>query len=200
MLTIREAVSALALVWLVTLVTACGPSSSRSNSGEPSVSTESNDPGFHLMSAQNKISAAISQSGVTATPPATVTAAAPDCALSASSPDQIPVFKNLQDQLQVIQQDVQAQNTAGLTDDLEAFQEGLMADLDDLLTQIQACIPAAAALPPSASTPPSANQPIPAPAATAGQMGIPNFDFQQLFGQQGMASFSQFSNSFGAIK
>ncbi len=163
---LKCSVRILAATWIISFMTACGPSGS----------SAINDPGTQLLDAQQKINSALNSAHVAAAATGTV---APGCNLIASnaaSQNQIPIFKNLQAELETIAQDVQSQDPADLSAEFQRLQDAIMQDLDDLLSQIEDCIPAASA---STSTP--------VPTGTAGSGAIPGlpansgFDFSQIF-------------------
>jgi hypothetical protein len=138
-----------ALVALVASVTACGPAGSTSSASRDSSADQ-------LATAQHNVNLALMKANVqsVASAPSASAPAAPGCTLSAGGADpsqQVPTFQNLQDVLSSIQQDVQ--NQSALDADMQKFQAALLQDIGDILTQVQACIPAnssgGAALPPS---------------------------------------------------
>lgn len=134
---IKLCVVCLALTWAVIMITACGKQAIQS-SGDT-------DPKTKLIVAKQSLDNLLANSNV-------MSVASPgtsDCALvttSATASDAIPQLKNIEDALTSLLKNVQeieqSQDTSNLDTDLQDFEDVLNTNINDLLVQVDACLPA----------------------------------------------------------
>jgi hypothetical protein len=143
---IKNMTGILGLAWAIVLLTACDVSpDSPAQANETHLNLEA-----RLVKDQEAANAAISRANIASASDASTDPAADDeCDLTSAAGAARSSFeqdiKDLQDSLQSILQDVQSSDQASTQAEISAevkkFQDALAEDIQDVLAQIQSCIP-----------------------------------------------------------
>jgi hypothetical protein len=153
--TMKVTVSALAITWFIASLSACVPAGNMSDQA----SRGNQDAAQVLTEASNKLASVLNNAGVMAvgqgnnmgngTGANSGSSALPaDCSLTSTQVtdySQTRFFKDLQQEIEAISQNVQSQDFSQLSTRFQGYQNDLMADINDVLGEIEKCIPADAA-------------------------------------------------------